>query len=672
MKLRKQTNGAQSLAWRRRLIHRCFILAGAVFGVLPRRMVFLFLLAADLARLPGHRRLATAYQPYVAFFLTDHPGGSFAGPLASYFPVQSARVLFWIGAYREACKLISGEGLSVYSREMTGLLARARFELGEFKTAREDVSVRASGVQLQQEPGLGFLKSMLDIIDGDEAAALESMERACRGMPHLMRAHQNMAARPSVQYTPNRIDALSGAQGRLFDLCNFTGQRVTHVGHGDIGVRLFERSLAAQSKLRSLPPPQLSAELTALLDSMDISLDELRIIPEEWMTQIGHLGMLDILFRMRELGWWSGKPLMVVRPSLVANAAFFRLFESFAKLLVIREPGQDSLAEELLSLQRWYGLNFNAFRLPDGKVVAWQEAGALAIAQWEKEGRGHPLRDEYDRIFGTSHDVNAAFQLIRKKWGMKPNDWYVCLHTRDASHYFELAGTGQSHRNSPIESYLDAIRFITGKGGWVVKLGGPNSPQLPAMDRTVDYAFSNFKSDLMDIHLIRNAKAFIGTTSGLTNVAISFGIPSAIVNCITTDAQLWNSSVRFALKPVRVAGGTMLTQEQLSSAPWRWRVFDAAVLGRSGGRPENNTADEICAAVREIDALASGRSTEFERDYDAEGLWSRWEGQLAFPNYYGTSKPSLYYLKKYQEKFLAGANAPIRQLEPARRRVVNG
>ena len=125
MKLRKQTNGAQSLAWRRRLIHRCFILAGAVFGVLPRRMVFLFLLAADLAKLPGHRRLATAYQPYVAFFLTGHPGGSFAGPLASYFPVQSARVLFWIGAYREACKVISGEGLSIYSREMTELLARA-------------------------------------------------------------------------------------------------------------------------------------------------------------------------------------------------------------------------------------------------------------------------------------------------------------------------------------------------------------------------------------------------------------------------------------------------------------------------------------------------------------------------------------------------------------------
>ena len=47
-------------------------------------------------------------------------------------------------------------------------------------------------------------------------------------------------------------------------------------------------------------------ELKQLLDAMEISFDELRIIPEEWTTQIGHLGMLDILFRMRDLGWWSG------------------------------------------------------------------------------------------------------------------------------------------------------------------------------------------------------------------------------------------------------------------------------------------------------------------------------------------------------------------------------
>ncbi len=123
---------------------------------------------------------------------------------------------------------------------------------------------------------------------------------------------------------------------RLYDLCNFAGQRVTHVGRGEVGIRLFQKALDAQAQLRLMRPP-LSPELEQLLQMLEVPLEELRIIPEEWTTQIGHLGMLDILFRMRELGWWSGKAVMVVRPALIANKSFFRLFESFGKPVLIGE-----------------------------------------------------------------------------------------------------------------------------------------------------------------------------------------------------------------------------------------------------------------------------------------------------------------------------------------------
>jgi len=621
---------------------------------MPRRVVFLLLMIFDILRLPGRRRLQAAYFPYVSSFLAVDPRWRFSGPLGRQFPASSVRVLYDIGAYREACRCIRVNGLAGRSIDMTKLLAQALFELGEFEEARDATSLSGSHVELQRRPDLAFLKSMLEMIEGDETAALKDVSKACRRAPRLMRPHQNIAARSDSDYSPNYLDVLCGSHGRLFDLCNFTGQRVTHVGRGELGVPLFERALVAQSELQKMPAPRISPELAQLLEDMGTSFGELRIIPEEWTTQIGHLGMLDILFRMRELGWWTGKALLVVRPGLIANAAFFRLFENVGEVLIIGQDISDLVGEELLSLQRWCGMNFNAFRLPNGKVVPWQEAGALAIEQWEREGRGHPLRDQFDRVFGSPNDiVNQQFRCILGKWGMKSEDWYVCLHTRDAAHYFELMGTGQTHRNAPLETCLDAVRFITAKGGWVIKLGGANSPKLPQMDRVIDYALGEFKSDLMDIQLIRNAKAFIGTTSGLTNVAVSFGIPCAIVNGITTDSQLWHKAVRFALKPVRLADETMITQRQLSSSPWRWRVFDAAVLGRSGGHPVNNTADEILETVREVDALASGHSAEFESEYETEALLSRWKDQLALPHHYGTSRPSLYYLKKYERDFLA-------------------
>ncbi|BAM88535.1 conserved hypothetical protein [Bradyrhizobium oligotrophicum S58] len=410
----------------------------------------------------------------------------------------------------------------------------------------------------------------------------------------------------------------------------------------------------AQQELRDSPPP-LSEELRRLLGSLDVSLEELRLIPEEWTTQIGHLGMLDILFRMRELGWWSGKAVIVVRPALIANAIFFKLFEGQGKVLALGQTVSERVGEELLSLQRWYGLNFNAFRLPDGRAVPWQDAGAIAIQQWEREGRGHPLRDKYDQTAGSANVVAELYGELRARHGMKSDDWYVCLHTRDAAHYLEFMGTGQTHRNAPIETLLDAIRLITSRGGWVVKLGGPNSPKLPPMERTIDYATSEFRSDLMDVHLIRHAKAFIGTTSGLTNVAVSFGIPCAVVNAITTDAQLWNSNVRFALKPVRLADGAMLTQRQLTSTPWRWRVFDAAVLGRNGAHPENNSAEDILRTVDEVLAIADGRIAEFDAGHDAERLLARWRRTLELPYYYGASRPSLGFLARHEKEFLLDA-----------------
>ncbi|NPV23006.1 TIGR04372 family glycosyltransferase [Bradyrhizobium aeschynomenes] len=638
----------------RRFIYFCFLIVGMCLNALPPRLVFLMLVVCDAIELKGRGRLYQAYFPYVTSRLAEDPTFCFSSRLSSGFKPATARVLHGIGAYREACAWILDNKLAAASADVAFALLRSLFELGQFEQAYDAVL----GIR-QTDPAptahLAHLIAMIEIIAGDEVAALRSMEVACKLDPSMLRPHQNIASRSPRLYSPNRLDVACGAPGRMFDLCNFAGQRVTHVGRGEVGPRLFERALDAQDRLRQQGRPDVSAALRQLLAELDVSLDDLKLIPEEWSTQIGHLGMLDILLRMQELGWWSGQPVMVVRPQLIANASFFRLFDGRCKVVIVGDMVTEPLAEELLSLQRWCGLNFNAFRLPQGPVVPWQEAGALALDAWKRQGRGHPLRDAYDRQCTRDENGSDPLRLLRERFGMQPDDWYVCLHTRDAAHYFEFMGTGQTHRNAPIEASLDAIRLITARGGWVIKLGGPNSPKLPPLQRTIDYALSEFRSDLMDIHLIRHARAFIGTTSGLTNVAVSFGIPCAIVNAITTDAQLWNGNVRFALKPVRLADGTMLTQRQLTSTPWRWRVFDAAVLGRSGAQPENNSAEEIHDTVEEVLAISDGRTAEFDGDHDAERLLSRWRKALALPYYYGTSRPSLAFLARHEKEFLLDA-----------------
>jgi putative glycosyltransferase (TIGR04372 family) len=285
------------------------------------------------------------------------------------------------------------------------------------------------------------------------------------------------------------------------------------------------------------------------------------------------------------------------------------------------------------------------------------------MVEWEREGRGFPVREEFDRIYGADAMLLADYAAFRNKWGMQPDDWFVCLHMRDATHYNEFPGSGQAHRNADAEEYLGAIRHITSLGGWVIKLGGPRSPKLPRMRNLIDYARSSFKSHLMDIQLIRNARLFIGTTSGLTNVAVSMGVHCALVNCITTDAQLWGDRIRFALKGVKLRDGSFITQQQITSTPWRWRMFDANVLARHGATSINNTSDEILETVKEVMALADGRPDTYSAPVQEHGeLISRWRSCLSMPHYYGNALPSVYYLKKHPS-FLQQCQSlsPLRQ-----------
>ena len=108
--------------------------------------------------------------------------------MSRWFPEASVQVLFEIGAYREVGTLIFDEDFRSVGVGIA--IARAQFELGQFKEARETVLARASGVDLRKEPRLAFLKAMLDIIDGDEAAALTSISKACRTEFRFMRPRQ--------------------------------------------------------------------------------------------------------------------------------------------------------------------------------------------------------------------------------------------------------------------------------------------------------------------------------------------------------------------------------------------------------------------------------------------------------------------------------------------------
>ena len=110
----------------------------------------------------------------------------------------------------------------------------------------------------------------------------------------------------------------------------------------------------------------------------------------------------------------------------------------------------------------------------------------------------------------------------RVKMGIPLTDWFVCLHV------------SENHppipRNASIHNYIEAIKVITAAGGWVVRLGDTTMMSLPRMKRVIDYPFTQYKSEVMDLYLIGQCRFFIGCSSGPPMVATLFRKPRIIVN----------------------------------------------------------------------------------------------------------------------------------------------
>ncbi len=624
----------------------------SVFRVLPTRLSFALVVYSRAFSLPGQTILTRSLFPWVARELVKNSNYRLNSDLTRRSVGTSAQLLYELRAFAEIIELLGRSSQVLSSRQAALALGMTYFEFGDFDLATEALAAWSSQSRLGDNYSLAEQVGYLQLIAGKPDRAAPMLEFAARNIPHLLRPHQNMAARYGSSYIPTALDLAAGRHGRLYDAYNFIGQRVTHVGRGELCAALYAGALRAQRALAT-DRPSLSQALQDFLAERELSLEALRLLPVEWVTQIGHLGMLDILFRMRQLGWWSGQASIVAPSKMIANQTFLELFDNEAQILVPDVTIPELLVPEFNSLQRYCGMSFNAFEMPGGEILPWQDAGAQAMREWDERGLEHPLAKRFDEQFGEVDTVQQIVADVKKKWGMQPGDWYVCLHMRDAAHYGETDGTGQTHRNSKAESYLDAIRYITEMGGWVIKLGGRGSIPLPNMPRVVDYALGKDKSELLDLHLIRHARFFIGTTSGLTNVAVSFGKHCALVNCITTDAQLWGDRIRFAPKTIRLADGGMVPQGALTVEPWRWRMFSAECLAQYGATALENTADEILETVKEVAALADGLTEDYEKTIsDSSQLVERWYGSLTTRYFYGNARAGLYYVNKHRDQFL--------------------
>ena len=230
----------------------------------------------------------------------------------------------------------------------------------------------------------------------------------------------------------------------------------------------------------------------------------------------------------------------------------------------------------------------------------WRERGYPPLLELTEEHRAH-ARDA----------LRAA--------GLADGDWFVCLHAREGGFLREPDGSKHRHKNVDVLTYLPAIRAVTERGGWVIRVGDRSMRPLPPLERVVDYAHAPWKSPLLDVALAASCRFWLGTNSGLYIVAATFGVPVLLTNVAPVSIRPSGRHDMYVPKLYRWRDtGELVSFERAHATD----LAHAADLDPRGVEVIDNTPSELADATLEMLDRLEGESpapeiAALEDEFDA-------------------------------------------------------
>jgi len=232
------------------------------------------------------------------------------------------------------------------------------------------------------------------------------------------------------------------------------------------------------------------------------------------LGRIGHLALEPDIFVKEQLLGLTKRcyGIIVSSPGTAANECLLEYWRRY-----IRVVRHSLWAKVLARFYRFPYLHYDLNR----RVVAINETAPFIAVQRAWGHRPALLTlDEKHRREGRAKLAEL---------GVPSDAEFICFHCREAG-YSPSDEHWHSFRNVSVENYLLAVAELAKRGYWCIRMGDPTMQRIAPMERLIDYAHLDIRSDWMDVFLCASCKFFVGSSSGLMFVASVFGKPSASAN----------------------------------------------------------------------------------------------------------------------------------------------
>ena len=245
------------------------------------------------------------------------------------------------------------------------------------------------------------------------------------------------------------------------------------------------------------------------------------------------------------------------------------------------------------------------------------------------------LLSKYPPHFSFTEEEEALGKSELRRMGMMDHDKFVCFHARDGEFTYiqrprmvSIYGDWQDqpYRNAKLENFLPVADHLSQLGYYVLRMGQwSKTPMIHDNPKVIDYA-TIFQNDFMDAYLSAKCVFFIGTNSGMTSIPMMYRRPLALVNLVPYS-ELPYSGVNDLFIPKKYHSekwDRFLTLREVLSEPLLLNYSNKADIEANrfyddmGISIVENSAEEICALVTELDDRMKGHSQYCPEDQELQ------------------------------------------------------
>ncbi|MDA1330213.1 MAG: TIGR04372 family glycosyltransferase [Chloroflexi bacterium] len=250
-----------------------------------------------------------------------------------------------------------------------------------------------------------------------------------------------------------------------------------------------------------------------------------------------------------------------------------------------------------------------------GQDILWRPSATQTKFDWDLV-RAQGWEDQFTIPLKLSLNgkIVAFCEEERERIGLPRDAWFVCLHVREGGY----SGDWENIRNASISNYLGAIKEITMRGGWVVRMGDSTMTKLPTLDRVIDYAIHPARSAIMDVYLLKECSFYVGTSSGILDTAFLLWKPVVI-----TNATQWINSLPLRRGDFEIFKHVYSRTEKQFISIREWLMRASCITREHWSSPDwihvENSEDEITNVVKErLDFSDAQATTDLQREFRKE------------------------------------------------------